>query len=106
LKTTSNFRLGGELRLNKLYLRSGFSYYGKAIKPGQDNASLNYNLISFGTGYRERNISIDFAYTFYNYSQSNVLYPLNTGPDPASVDYNLKTDKNLFTLTLGYKFGY
>jgi hypothetical protein len=106
LKPTSNFRLGGELRLNRFYLRSGYGYYGKAIHRGEDNANLNYHSISFGTGFRERNISIDLAYTNYKYSQTNVLYPLDTSPDPASVDYNLSTIKNMFTVTLGYKFGY
>jgi hypothetical protein len=105
LKPASNFRVGGELRLNKLYLRSGYGYYGKAIHSGQDNANLEYNSISFGAGFRERNVSIDFAYTNYNYSQTNVLYTLDN-PDPVSVNYNLNTIKNMFTVTFGYKFGY
>ncbi|MCX6255507.1 MAG: hypothetical protein NTV31_13640 [Bacteroidia bacterium] len=106
LKSTSNIRLGGELRLNKLYLRTGYGYYGKAIRPGQDNENLDYSSISFGAGFREQNISIDFAYTNYRYSQTNVLYPLDNSPDPATVDYNLSTVKNMFTVSLGYKFGY
>jgi hypothetical protein len=104
LQSASNIRLGGELRLNKLYLRSGYGYYGKAFQPGDDNANLDYSSISFGAGLREQNVSIDFAFTNYKYSQTYIMYPLNSSFDPAAV--NLSTIKNMFTVTLGYKFGY
>jgi len=103
LKPTSNIRLGGELRLNSLYLRTGYALYGKPFQSGEDNANLNYNSISFGAGFREKNISIDFAITNYNYSQSYVMYPLDNSFDPAIA--NLKTSSNMFTVTIGYKFG-
>jgi hypothetical protein len=103
LKSASNIRLGGELRLNKLYLRTGYGYYGKAFKPGEDNQNLDYTSISGGIGYREQNLSIDFAYTNYSYSQTNILYPLDSSFVPASA--KLSTHTNMFTLTLGYKFG-
>jgi len=106
LKSTGNFRFGGEFRLNKLYLRTGYGYYGKAIHTGEDNENLDYSSISFGAGFREKNVSIDFAYTNYKYSQINVLYPIDLSPDPVTVDFNLSTIKNMFTVTLGYKFGY
>jgi hypothetical protein len=104
LKSASNIRLGGEIRLNKLYLRTGYGYYGKAFKPGEDNENLDYSSISFGAGFREQNVSIDFAYTNYKYSQINILYPLDSSFNPERV--NLSTIKNMFTVTLGYKFGY
>ena len=102
LKSASNIRLGGEVRLNKFYLRTGYGYYGKVFKPGEDNANLDYSSISLGAGFREQNISIDFAYTNYKYSQVYVLYPLDNNP----VTANLSTVKNMFTVSLGYKFGY
>jgi hypothetical protein len=104
LKSASNIRLGGEVRLNKLYLRTGYGYYGKAFKPGEDNQNLDYTTLSFGAGFREQNLSIDFAFTNYKYSQVYVLYPLDSSFDPAIAD--LSTIKNMFTVTLGYKFGY
>jgi hypothetical protein len=103
LKPTSNIRVGGEFRLNNIYLRTGYGFYGKSFKSGQDNANLDYNTISFGAGIRERNISIDFAFTNYKYSQKYFLYPVNAGVDPTLSNWN--TVKNMFTLTLGYKFG-
>jgi hypothetical protein len=104
LKSAGNFRLGGELRLDKIYLRSGYGYYGSAFRSGDQNANLDYRSISFGAGFRERNVSIDFGYTNYKYSQTNDLYPLDDTFRPATVGLN--TLKNMFTVTLGYKFGY
>lgn len=108
LKPVSNIRFGGEFRINNLYLRTGYGYYGKAFKSGEDNANLDYNSISFGAGFREQNISIDFAFTNYNYKQKYFLYPLgqdSRGNDFPPAEANLNTIKNMFTLTLGYKFG-
>ncbi|MGD0754173.1 MAG: outer membrane protein transport protein [Bacteroidales bacterium] len=103
LKATSNIRFGGEFRLNNLYLRTGYGFYGKPFKSGEDNANLDYNTISFGAGIREQNISIDFAFTNFKYSQKYYLYPVDAGVDPAVA--NLNTAKNMFTLTFGYRFG-
>ena len=101
LQAANNLRFGGELRLNKLYLRSGYGYYGKAFKPGDDNENLDYRSLSFGIGYREQNISIDFAFTNFKYSQSSLLYPLDDSYVPAKA--NMNNTNNMFTLTLGYK---
>ena len=104
LQSASNFRLGGEFRFNKLYLRTGYGYYGKPFRTGELNENLDYRSISGGIGFREKNFSIDFAYTNYNYSQKYVLYPLDDSFDPAIA--NLSTNQNLFTLTFGYRFGF
>ncbi len=104
LKSASNIRLGGELRLNNLYLRSGYGYYGKAFQPGEDNENLDYRSLSFGAGFREQRLSIDFAFTNFKYSEKYFLYPLDSSFDPALA--NLNTVKNMFTVTAGYKFGY
>lgn len=101
LRSTSNIRLGGEVRLNNLYLRTGYGYYGKAFQPGEDNSELDYSSISFGAGFREKNVYFDLAYTNYKYSQVYLLYDI---ANPAIAD--LSTSKNMFTVTLGFKFGY
>jgi hypothetical protein len=103
LKATSNFRVGGELRLNKLYLRSGYAYYGSAYEKGEDNQDLDYSSISGGIGFREKNLSIDFGYSNFRYSQTYFLYPLQNISDAA--DAYLSTTKNIFSLTVGFKFG-
>ena len=104
LKSSSNFRVGGELRFNKLYLRSGYGYYGKAFRPGEDNASLDYRSISGGIGFREKTFSLDFGYTHLSSSQVYYLYPLDESFEPAKA--NISTSQNMFTLTFGFRFGY
>jgi len=102
LKSAGNLRVGGEYRLNNLYLRSGYGYYGKPFKSNEQNADLNYRTLSGGVGFRARNISFDFAYVNYKSMQYNYLYQL---PDDfPSAGYNLTTTKNTFSFTLGCKF--
>jgi hypothetical protein len=103
LRPTSNIRFGGEFRLNNIYLRTGYGFYGKTFKSVEDNSNLDYNTISFGAGIREQNFTIDFAFTNYKYSEKYYLYPVDINVDPALS--NLTTIKNMFTLTIGYKFG-
>jgi hypothetical protein len=102
LTTASNIRVGGELRLNNLYLRSGYGYYGKPYKANELNANLDYRTISGGIGFRAKNVSFDFAYVNYKSIQNNLLYQLPSNFNAAG--YDLTTEKNSFTLTLGAKF--
>lgn len=104
LKAAHNLRFGGELRFDKLYLRGGYGYYGKAFADGEDNDQLDFSSISGGIGFREQRVSIDFGFTHYGYDQSYTMYPLPSDFNPAIA--TLSTNKNMFTLTLGYKFGY
>jgi hypothetical protein len=102
LKTAGNLRVGGEFRLNNLYLRSGYGLYGKPFKANEINADLNYRTISGGIGFRAKNISFDFAYVNYKSTQYNLLYQL---PDYFNqAGYDLTTMKNTFTLTVGARF--
>jgi long-subunit fatty acid transport protein len=103
LKPASNIRVGAEFRFNTIYLRGGYGLYGKTFASGEDNANLNYNAISFGAGFREQNVSVDFGFSNLKYSQKYFLYPVNNGVDLAQV--NMNSTRNIFTLTLGYKFG-
>ena len=104
LKSASNFRVGGELRFNKLYLRSGYGYFGKAFAQSEDNANMDYTAISGGIGFREKSFSLDFGYTHMSSSQVYYLYPLDDTFEAAKA--NISTDQNMFTLTVGYKFGF
>ena len=102
LNSASNIRVGGELRLNNLYLRGGYGYYGKAFKPGDINENQNYRSISFGAGFREQNLSVDFGFTNLQNSQNYLLYSSNAGSPMAEINVN----RNMYTVTFGYKFGY
>jgi hypothetical protein len=103
LGPVSNLRLGAEVRLNRIYLRGGYGYYGKAFKQSNDiNHNLDYNSLSFGAGFREQNIFIDFGYTSLSNPQQYILY--DSSVETAVADIN--TQRNLFAVTFGYKFGY
>jgi len=104
LQSTSNFRVGGEFRFNKLYLRSGYSYYGKPFQHNNVNADMDYNSISGGIGFREKGFSLDFGYTHLSSSQVYFLYTVPKGVETAKA--NISTNQNMFTITFGYKFGY
>lgn len=100
-KSASNLRLGAELRLSNIYLRGGYSYYGKAFKSDTDNKDLDYNSVSFGIGFRQQNFYLDLGCAMLS---SNRLYFMYSDPgylEPAAV----KTARNTFTATFGYKFG-
>lgn len=103
LQSASNFRVGGEYRISKIYFRGGYGYYGKAFKPGEDNQDLDYNSFSCGTGFRDRNFYIDFAYTNFRYSKTYILYQLDSSFKPAVSD--ISTVNNMFAMTFGFKFG-
>jgi hypothetical protein len=104
LQSASNFRVGGELRFNNIYLRSGYGYYGKAFRAGEDNGNMDYNAISGGIGFREKGFSLDFGYTHLGSSSVYYLYPLDDSFEQARA--NLTTNQNMFSLTLSFKLSY
>ena len=100
LKSASNIRLGAEFRLSNIYLRGGYSYYGKAFDANEDNKNLDYNGLSFGIGMRQQNFYFDLAYT--TLSGNSKYYMYNDYPylQPATIN----TSKNTFVATMGFKF--
>lgn len=101
LKSTGNIRVGAEARLNRLYLRGGYSYYGRAYKTGDINDNLFYNSYSGGIGFRDQNISVDFGFTRMSNTQNYILYSIE---EETTVSNNT-LNRNIFTVTFGYKFG-
>jgi hypothetical protein len=105
LKSASNIRVGAEARLNRLYLRGGYSYYGRAYKTGDINDNLFYNSYSGGIGFRDQNISVDFGFTRISNKQNFILYEtINNTDDDTPTSFN-SLNRNVFTVTFGYKFG-
>ncbi|OFY67419.1 MAG: hypothetical protein A2V64_08760 [Bacteroidetes bacterium RBG_13_43_22] len=102
LRSSTNLRLGAEFRLDRFYLRGGYAYYGKAWASDDLNSNLDYNSISFGAGFREQNVFIDFGYTGIMNTQQYVLYSSSVENLISGMDIN----RNVFTVTFGYKFGY
>jgi hypothetical protein len=104
LKPASNIRVGGEFRMDKFYLRGGYGYYGKVFELGEENDDMHYRSVSLGAGFREQNINIDFAFTNLRHDRSYILYKYNNYSESAIA--GLTNTKNMFTVTMGYKFGY
>jgi hypothetical protein len=102
LRRTNNIRLGAEMRHNHLYFRGGYGYYGKAFSKGDINRGLDYQTFSFGAGFREQNIFVDIGFSRMTNSQKYILFQSSAG-DAIS---NMSIGRNMFTLTLGYRFGY
>jgi len=102
LESASNLRFGAEVRLSKIYLRGGYSFYGGPWKTGDINDELNYNSVSCGIGFREQNLSIDFGYTNMSNPYNYILYDALI-ETPMS-DMNIR--RNIFNVTFGYRFSY
>jgi hypothetical protein len=102
LGTSSNIRLGAEVRLSNIYLRGGYGYYGKAWKAGQENENQAFNSLSFGLGFREQNLFADFGFSTTANKDKYILYTSSAG----SAVSDLNMTRNMFTVTFGYKFGY
>jgi len=102
LKPVSNLRFGAEVRLNSIYLRGGYGIYGKPWVAGDINQDLYYKSISCGIGFREQNIFADLGFSRLTNSQNYILYD----SDIETVMSNIDINKNMFTLTFGYKFSY
>lgn len=103
LRPASNIRAGGEYRLDKFYFRGGYGYYGKAFETGELNDKMDHRTISFGIGFREQNINLDFGFTNLKSTQDYIVFdPLVSNAAVAG----LTSNRNIFSFTMGYKFGY
>ncbi|MBN2861721.1 MAG: hypothetical protein JXN62_01075, partial [Bacteroidales bacterium] len=102
LRSGNNLRLGAEVRLNKLYLRGGYNLYGRAWKGSDLNDELDYNAVSFGLGFREQNLSIDFGFSRLTNPVNYILY--DSGLETAVSD--MSVNRNIFSVTFGYRFNY
>ncbi len=102
LKPVHNVRVGGELRFNKLYFRGGYGYYGKVFAESEVNRDFFNRSVSAGIGFREQNLSIDFGFTNLRNEHKYVLY--DSYYDTPMAD--LINNRNMFSVTFGYKFGF
>jgi len=101
-KSASNIRLGGELRLSKFYLRGGYGYYGRPFTSEEDNFELDYRTISGGAGFREQNFAIDFGFSNMKSDEKYIMYTSSLGSPVADIN----SQKNIFTVSFSYRFGY
>jgi len=100
LRSASNLRLGAEFRLSNLYLRGGYSYYGKAFMASEDNKDLDYSGLSFGVGTRQKNFYFDLSYSILSGTSKYFMYN-----DPGYLEAaTIESVKSTFGATMGFKF--
>jgi hypothetical protein len=101
LRSTSNLRLGAEVRLGGISLRGGYSYYGKSFNANEDNKDLDYSGLSFGIGTtRLKNFYFDLSYTILSGTSKYYMYN-----DPGFLDAaTIESVKSTFGATMGFKF--
>jgi hypothetical protein len=95
-RSTANARIGGELRLDQLFFRGGYSVQGSPQKTyGGDTKTA-----SAGLGVRLEKFYVDATYTNVTNTQSVFPYLLTTSSPQADLN---KTINNVY-LTVGFKF--
>lgn len=100
-QTTTNFRLGGEFRLDKLRFRAGGSYMPDPFRTEQNNSSREITSVSGGVGYRTQKFYIDFALVFSKGANTYRPYRINS-PDSPLVTMDNTTSFGM--VTLGFPF--
>jgi len=103
-QAVSNFRVGGELKLNIFAIRAGFAYYGNPYQDNQLDGSRTF--YTGGLGYRNKGIYIDLAVIYGNNTRLDQPYTMLPNqlnipsPDPAEIKSSLTN----VTATVGFKF--
>jgi long-subunit fatty acid transport protein len=103
-QAASNFRVGGELKLNIFAIRAGFAYYGNPYKvEGMDGSRKFY---TGGLGYRNRGLYLDVALVYGDYSRQSQPYTVlpNQENVPSPPPADIKTKVANVTATIGFKF--
>ena len=95
----SNFRIGIEGRMDNIFLRGGFGYYGNPYKSGDyDFSRMN---ISAGLGYRTGSFFTDLAFVHTFFKEFETPYTL---PAPVvTPSARLNNRLNNLALTIGWK---
>jgi hypothetical protein len=99
-QNASNIRLGGEFRVtNHWSVRGGYALYGSPIKSDVVDFDASRTNYSAGFGYKDRDFSLDFAYSLSKNTNDYYLY------DP-SITNAVKIDNTLssFMVTAGFRF--
>lgn len=103
----SNIRIGGELKMDKLYLRAGYAYYGSPYE-SKSNNDASWNYITCGLGFRGKICNFDLAYA---YGKQKSKYYVYDEYDPSTATWSadaspteVTRNKHLIQATIGFKF--
>lgn len=99
-KSAINYRIGTELKFDKLMVRAGYGVQGNPYKELDDN-KFKVSTYSGGLGYRFDDVYVDMTYQQIAYNTDIKPYSLNPGVSPLALITNTRT--NIF-LTIGKRF--
>ena len=105
LGEANNFRAGGELKFDQIYVRAGFSYYDSPYKKDYEYFQSATQIYSGGIGYREKSFFIDATFSTSFSDQEGYIFDSisNTnGLVPGPVKMNQK--RNKIMVTTGFRF--
>jgi hypothetical protein len=95
-RSVVNFKLGGELRLNNLFIRAGGAYYPSPYVKGELNEDSSNSEFTAGIGYRDRSFFFDLGFSGLMHAQKYNLYFDNVA--------NLDQFKYRLLATIGFRF--
>ncbi len=98
-KGAVNFKVGGELKFEKIMARAGFASFGNPYAE-ETGLKANRTLVSGGLGYRHMGMFIDLTYVHSFIGDSHIPYYLTDKPN-AVADAN--NNRGVVMLTVGFK---
>ena len=99
-KSTVNYRLGAEYKLESLMFRAGYGVQGNPYKNLND-PELKISTYSGGAGYRINNYYVDLTYQYIGFNSDARPYTLENGTGPVA---SLKNTRHNVFLTVGTRF--
>lgn len=104
-RNVNNIRVGGEVRIDDMFLRGGYAYYPSPYVKGSLNENSNRSVISGGIGYRTGNFFIDAAYLYSMQKEKYFFYNLSNADGSSAVNpVSTKMSEGKFLVTIGFKF--
>lgn len=98
-RSTTNFRLGGELRLQPILLRAGYSLQGDPYD--LEDLDRSRSALSAGAGWRNKTLSIDLAVVHGWWDSLHIPYSVTGSATPVVDIENRNTN---ISLTAGFRF--
>jgi hypothetical protein len=98
-KGALNFKVGGELKFEKIMARAGFSSFGSPYS-SQTGLKTKRTMLSGGVGYRHRGMFVDLTYVHAFIGSIHIPYFLEDKPNPLADGTN---NKGALMLTVGFK---
>jgi len=109
LQGVNTLRVGCEYRIQNFSIRAGYNYISSPYKSGltNDNYSDTYNILSFGVGFRAKNMGLDLTYQVVTNNSTYTPYTLNAA-DVAQYGYapsaNVTSSRGNLMLTYTTRF--